>query len=106
MKDKTDNNLISMKKVIPSIFAVFFIISTFLSVTYMSKEVGHHCEDENCPICETLLICEDHINHLGGFITIFITAYIFTTVIKSNKTAIEKIFVYKTPITQGVRMNN
>ncbi|MBQ9278161.1 MAG: hypothetical protein IJ224_05955 [Lachnospiraceae bacterium] len=106
MKEKSDNNLIGLNKILPSMLIILFIVSIFLSLTYISKEAGHHCEGENCPICETLLICENHINQLGGFITILLTAYIFITVINSNKTAIEKLFVYKTLITQGVRMNN
>lgn len=106
MKEKSDHNLIGLNKVFPSMLAIIFIVSIFLSLTYMSKETGHHCEGESCPICETLFICENHINQLCGFITILLIAYIFITVINSNKTAIEKIFVCETLITQGVRMNN
>ncbi len=93
-------------KYLSFIMAFLLIGSIFLSLTYMSMEFSHHCEAENCPVCETLLVCENNINHICGIIASILLMFIFFSLKSLQEKLTDNYFIFKSLVTQRIRMNN
>ncbi len=94
------------RKKLALLVSVVFVVVTFFSLFYVTKEQNHHCVDQDCPICacmhqaeQALKTLEDGFAELVVSLTILIMAVgliagEFTTLLKNSL------------ITQKVRMNN
>ncbi len=94
------------RKRLALLVSVIFVIVTFFSLFYVTKEQNHHCADRDCPICACIHQAEQALKTLGDG---FAEAVVFLAVLIMAIGLIAGDFpnlVWKSLITQKVRMNN
>ncbi len=53
-----------MKRIYAGVLAIMMLAVLMLSSMFIAIEANHHCEDDDCPICESIHQC---LNILHGF---------------------------------------
>ncbi len=53
-------------RAISVVTAITIIFVLLFSVIYIAAEANHDCIGENCPICEQMAICQQHLQELSG----------------------------------------
>jgi hypothetical protein len=90
-------------KRIAAIAGLMLILTMTFSVFYIAEEAGHHCEDEDCPICMCIQLCRNIIQSGGSGSTglewspflLILPVIIFTA-----------YFTIDTPVSKRIRLNN
>ncbi len=103
MNRMTKNNTTRMTAVL---LCMLMLIMMLLSSFYLSIEAGHHCEEDDCPICATMQECENVLHQIGGgLITQIAIAMPFLMVFFAALLVVCEL-PQETLISQKVRLNN
>ncbi len=103
MKKISDKN---MRKMIACIMMIMMLFTVSVSSFFVSEHFHHDCDGEDCPICETLQICENAIRCIGGAIVPAVLAgFAFVTIVQAICVSTE-LFLNDTLVSQKVRLNN
>lgn len=54
------------RRVTASLASLFLVAFVLLSCVFISREAGHDCEGEDCPICACIVQCENVLRQMGG----------------------------------------
>ena len=95
-----------MRKTDSIILAIAFMCVSLFSVIYISHAINHNCSGEDCPICETVAICEQTLRTIGSSL---ISAIIEVLALPKVATVLETslcCMAVVSLISQKVRMNN
>ncbi len=90
-----------------SLFLVaMLLIGMLFSAFFIAAEHDHHCQGEDCPICQIVAICESIVNNLST--GLFIYAVALLTFLFISPVLLSSSCNLKTPtlISQKVRLNN
>ncbi|MBQ7706947.1 MAG: hypothetical protein IJT72_04115 [Lachnospiraceae bacterium] len=104
--ENRNSNLIKIMKAISVFLLVLFLANTILCMVYTSVEAGHHCDHEDCPICEMILICEKTVRELCGFTAVVIIAYSFAGFVDFISKKGKSLLIRLTLVNQGIRLND
>jgi len=90
------------KKTVAIFAGMMMLFAMTFSLFYLAAEAHHHCEDENCPICECLRLCKNIIqqNEYKKEIKVFSLLQVFTAVVSTI------VVLYETPVSKKIRLNN
>ncbi len=78
----------------------------FFSLFYISTNIKHDCDHDNCPICEEIELLQNVVKQVtAGLGTCLILSCILIPVIYKIS-AILQVYNNLTPISMKVRMNN
>ena len=85
---------------------VMLITGMLFSCFFIAAESGHHCQSEDCPICQMVVVCENFLNHVGVGLSICAAAVF--AVLFLSKTDLIFTCDLKTPtlVSQKVRLND
>ncbi len=86
--------------------AILLFVIMSLSSFYIASEAGHHCHDDECPICACMQACEQVLSGTmgadgAGMICLVPAFLIFQKVLCAD---LQHFF--ETPVSQKVRLNN
>jgi hypothetical protein len=88
-----------------AIIATVFVVST--SGAVISKNAGHHCDDQDhCPICTLVLQCQQNIKTIGSGLIIAAVAALVFTVMATAAVKYEYQSVQTTLVSQKVRLDS
>ncbi len=86
------------------IFMMFFVV--LFSAFFIATEANHHCEDENCPICALIAMCEHTLRQAGDgavrLITVLFPISFILIAVFLQETGRQQ----ETLISKKVRLNN
>lgn len=102
----TDLRVQNKRRIMAGIIGIMMLFVVMLSAFYIALESGHHCEDEDCPICICIQQCENTLHQLGGVAIIQIA--IIIPVVLNLVLAIRYYARLKqdTLVSQKIRLNN
>ena len=91
-----------VKKTVAILAGAIMLFAMTFSVFYIVAETGHHCEDEDCPICECLRLCKNIIQQNDfvkgtkavSFLQLLPVVFFI------------EFFLYETPVSKKIRLNN
>ena len=91
------------KRIVASLAGLMLILAMTFSVFYIAVESGHHCEDDDCPICMCIQLCRSIIQSGRSGSTglewspflLILTVIIFIA-----------YFTIDTPVSKRIRLNN
>ncbi len=104
--EKRNNDKKKNMRALAVFLIVIFLVNTILSLLYTSMEANHHCNHENCPICETILICEKSVRNLCAFLAVVIVVYLFAILVDLISGKEKSLFIRMTLVKQGIRLND
>lgn len=99
MKKKT-------KRIVAIILFFSFVFVSFFSEFYIIKESNHECSGNNCSICSTINTVKHNLDQIlfgGNSLFIVASRFMFSLAVLF---AVQFVFLYITPVSQKVRMNN
>ncbi len=77
-----------------------------LSSFYLTAEAGHHCPEEDCPICATMELCLHVLQQVGSSVpVIFLRMLPFLSLLMSGLLML-RVLPSVTPVSAKVRLNN
>ncbi|MCR4713883.1 MAG: hypothetical protein K5751_05820 [Treponemataceae bacterium] len=90
------------KKTVAIFAGAMMLFAMTFSLFYLAIETHHHCEDENCPICECLRLCKNIIqqNDFANKTKVVSFLQILPVVFLID------FFLYETPVSKKIRLNN
>ena len=86
--------------------ALMLIFCIMFSVCFIAAEAGHECSGEDCPVCASLLQCEELVQKTGTWFVSFaaFTLLFLHQIIPLIETTIQ--LPVKTPVTLKIQLNN
>ena len=98
------------KKCIGKILSVVLCMTALLAVIsallFLLAEAGHVCEDDDCPICACMQMCEEQLHRLGESLTaVSVCLFVFgcTFCVFGS---VRGLLINDTPVSRKVRLNN
>lgn len=95
----------SRKRTAAGIFGLLMLVVLMLSSLYIAAESHHDCCGDDCPICETLLQCENTLRQLGesACAAAFIVIAVLTVLLAAPAAS---VIFSETLVSRKVRLNN
>ena len=59
-----------MKRAGALLLCAAFVLILFVSASYLVREAGHHCSDDDCPICRTIAATSEMLRAFGIMILV------------------------------------
>ncbi|MCR4642166.1 MAG: hypothetical protein K5697_09080 [Lachnospiraceae bacterium] len=93
-------------KIVSSAVCITALLAVFSALLFLLAESGHVCDDDDCPVCACMQMCEEQLHRLAGSLpeaslcfVMFFCALIFV--------ALFQLFLTRdTPVLRKVRLNN
>ncbi len=105
IKAMQDLRFSNKNRIAATMIAVMVIVFMLFSALFIAVETAHHCDGEDCPICSSIQQCENIFHHVGGGLTILISA-LLPIIFAVTATAVSTFFLQGTPVSNKVRLNN
>lgn len=95
------------EKFLRHIITILILSVILLSCVYIIKESNHHCEQDNCRICDNIFCCINIItNEAGGTINAESTFSIFLFMIFAGAVSIKRVKLRPLSLlSRGIRLN-
>lgn len=97
----------SKKKIATGIIATMMLLYIVLSAFFISLEANHKCEDEeNCPICECMQICQNTLHQISDFATVAVFAFVPVLLRLGVSFVVSYNLKKETPVSYKIRLND
>lgn len=95
-----------VKKLSAAFICIWLLLGVTFSAFFLAKEYDHHCHMDDCPICQTMAVCESFVNELGSVILTAAVAFacLVLTILLIKQSF--EILCAPTPVSCKVRLNN
>ena len=86
--------------------ALFMLMVMLASSFFISTEINHHCDGEDCPICACIQQCENTLRQVGDGTVLLAVAIIplILFVVSAVRAGFDSL--RETLVSQKVRLNN
>ena len=89
------------------IIAMMMLLYIVFSTFFISLEANHKCEDEeNCPICVCMQICQNTLHQISDVATAVIVAFVPALLVLGVSFFVSENLIKETPVTNKIRLNN
>ena len=61
----------NQKRIRALLLCAVFVLMLFVSASYLVHEAGHHCSDDDCPICRTIAMTAELLRSFGLLVLAF-----------------------------------
>ena len=103
MRSFKDSKLKIAVGVIAMMMLLYIVFSTF----FISLEANHKCEDEeNCPICVCMQICQNTLHQISDFIAVAVVSFVPVLLCVGVSFVISDNLVKETPVSYKIRLND
>ena len=103
MRSFKDSKLKIAAGVIAMMMLLYIVFSTF----FISLEANHKCEDEeNCPICVCMQICQNTLHQISDFIAVAVVSFVPVLLCVGVSFVISDNLVKETPVSYKIRLND
>ena len=82
------------------------VIGMLFSSFFVATEHNHHCQGEDCPICQMVAMCESFLDQVGAGMLIYAVAILAALFITSIGLLPACNLTAPTLVSQKVRLNN
>ena len=97
----------SKKKIAAGIIATMMLLYIVLSAFFISLEANHQCcDEENCPICVCMQICQNTLHQISDFTAVAVFAFVPVIFLLGVSFVVSLNLIKETPVTNKIRLNN
>ncbi len=93
-------------KTASGLLAVIILVAALLAEMFPLLEMHHVCHEEECPVCETIRLCEGVVRVIGAGITATLTLFFFKILREKALPAVNNEIFRPSPVTKKVRLND
>lgn len=94
-------------KIVSGIIAMMMLLYIVFSTFFISLEANHKCEDEeNCPICVCMQICQNTLHQISDFAVVAVFAFVPVLLCLGVSFIVSENLIKETPVTNKIRLNN
>ena len=94
-------------KIVSGIIAMMMLLYIVFSTFFISLEANHKCEDEeNCPICVCMQICQNTLHQISDFAVVAVFAFVPVLLCLGVFVSVSYNLKKETPVTNKIRLNN
>ncbi|MCR5509704.1 MAG: hypothetical protein K6F54_01920 [Lachnospiraceae bacterium] len=86
--------------------SVLLVLTVLFSNAFMIEESHHTCSDDECPICETLKLCDRLLRQTSGGVTAPVMVCIEPLYVTDMLPDYQGLWSSVTPVGDKVRMND
>ncbi len=103
MRDFKDSKI----KIASGIIAIMMLLYIVFSTFFISLEANHKCADEeNCPICVCMQICQNTLHQISDFTALAVFAFVPVIFLLGVSFVVSLNLIKETPVTNKIRLNN
>ena len=103
MRGLKDSKINIVSGIIAMMMLLYIVFSTF----FISLEANHKCEDEeNCPICVCMQICQNTLHQISDFAVVAVFAFVPVLLCVGVSFVISDNLVKETPVSYKIRLND
>ena len=102
-KRKAENRISRVSAVILALMLTLMAAFSFL---YIGLESGHHCEEEECPVCSCIRICEGIIQRMGSGVSLHLLSALCVLLMLSIKAVTVSYNPVETLVSMKIRLND
>jgi len=103
MRDFKDSKI----KIASGIIAIMMLLYIVFSAFFISLEANHKCADEeNCPICVCMQICQNTLHQISDFTALAVFAFVPVIFLLGVSFVVSLNLIKETPVTNKIRLNN
>ena len=95
-----------IKKKTAILIGMMIFLLMISSAYFLSYEAAHHCEDEDCPVCECIHICEEAVRRITSAGEVFVLFLMFGVILSKDNDISELLLKSKTPVNRKIRLND
>ena len=90
------------------IMIIMMVFVMMLSAFFIAAETGHrcHCEDDNCPVCACLQLCEKTLNQMGAGLSLLAAAVIPVSFFLFTVLFLPSLVLRETLVSRKIRIND
>lgn len=97
----------SKKKIAAGIIATMMLLYIVLSAFFISLEANHQCcDEENCPICECMQICQNTLHQISDFAAFAVFAFVPVLLCLGVFVSVSLDLKKETPVSYKIRLND
>lgn len=94
-------------KIVSGIIAMMMLLYIVFSTFFISLEANHKCADEeNCPICVCMQICQNTLHQISDFTALAVFAFVPVIFLLGVSFVVSLNLIKETPVTNKIRLNN
>ena len=94
-------------KIAAGIIAIMMLLYIVFSTFFISLEANHKCADEeNCPICVCVQICQNTLHQISDFTALAVFAFVPIIFLVGVSFTVSLNLIKETPVTNKIRLNN
>lgn len=86
--------------------ALFLCAFVTCSALFISMELDHNCEGEDCPVCSVLLQCENSLRQMGGLACAAGIVVVFLFLVPATEYPAADLLRKNSLVHLRVRLNN
>ena len=82
------------------------LLMILTSAYFLAHEATHNCDDEDCPVCECIHICEEELKRLSNAGEVFVALLMFGIILSADNEINEPLLISMTPVNRKIRLND
>ena len=99
-------NFNSIKKTLATLIGMMILLTILASSYFLAHEAAHKCDDEDCPVCECIHICEEALKRLSNASEVFVALMMFGVILSADNEINEPLLISTTPVNRKIRLND
>ena len=100
-KGSNSKRILSLVAIVATLFVVLF------SSEFLSAHLDHSCNDEdNCPVCAMILVCQRSMNSIGAGVVAVAITYALVSLQEQMDSCFDYQSVQTTLVSQKVRLDS
>ena len=96
----------SIKKIVSILIGMMMLLMILTSAYFLAHEAMHKCDDEDCPVCECIHICEEALKRLSNASEVFVALMMFGVILSADNEIYEPLLMITTPVNRKIRLND
>jgi len=93
-------------KIVSSAVCITALLAVFSALLFLLAESGHVCDDDDCPVCACMQMCEEQLHRLAGGLPDASVCIIAVFCVVVLIALFQPVLVKDTPVLRKVRLNN
>ena len=94
-------------KIVSGIIAMMMLLYIVFSTFFISLEANHQCcDEENCPICVCMQICQNTLHQISDFTAVAVVSFVPVLLCVGVSFVISDNLVKETPVSYKIRLND
>lgn len=94
------------KRATACVMGIMMLVFVLFSVLFITREAGHDCTGEDCPVCAVMMECENTLHQIGSAALPSIVPALSVFFLFFSACLFALVDAFGTPVSKKIRLNN